>query len=72
MDSQRRSVANRSFFPRKILARKAKEDAARKEVEMMKREADRLTQETQAKVIPLPKNDLKPVNLPENQGAETL
>ena len=49
----------------KKLARKAKEDAAKKE-------AGRRTKKAQAKVIPLPKDDLKPVNLPEAQEAETL
>jgi polyhydroxyalkanoate synthesis repressor PhaR len=49
----------------KKLARKAKEDAARKE-------ADRLAAEAKAKVIPLPKDDLKPENPPESQGSETL
>lgn len=48
----------------KKLARKAKEEA--------RKEADRLTKKAQAKVIPLPKDDPKPVNLPETQGAETL
>ena len=48
----------------KKLARKAKEEA--------KKEADRLTKKAQAKVIPLPKDDLKPVNLPETKGPETL
>jgi len=37
-----------------------------------RKEADRLTEKARAKVIPLPKNDLKPVNLPEAQEAETL
>ncbi len=48
----------------KKLARKAKEEA--------RKEADRLTKKAQAKVIPLPKDDIKPVNLPETKGAETL
>ena len=48
----------------KKLARKAKEEA--------KKEADRLTKKAQAKVIPLPKDDPKPVNLPETQGAKNL
>jgi polyhydroxyalkanoate synthesis repressor PhaR len=47
----------------KKLAKKAKEDAAR-------READRLAEETEAKIIPLPKDDLKPVNLAGTQGSE--
>ena len=53
------------------LAKKAREDAARKEAEIMKNEADRLIEETQAKIIPLPKDDLKPVNLAETQGSAT-
>ena len=48
----------------KKLARKAKEEA--------KKEADRLTKKAQAKVIPLPKDDLKPANLPKTKGPETL
>jgi len=48
----------------KKLARKAKEEA--------KKEADRLTKKAKAKVIPLPKDDLKPENLPETKGPETL
>ena len=47
----------------KKLARKAKEEA--------KKEADRLTKKAQAKVIPLPKDNIKPVNLPETQEAKT-
>ncbi len=49
----------------KKLERKAKEDAAKKE-------ADRLTKKARAKVIPLPKDDIKPANPPETQRAETL
>ncbi len=56
----------------KKLARKAKEENARKEAEKMKREAARLAREAQAKVVPLPKDDLKPVDLPKTQGTETL
>ena len=48
----------------KKLGRKAKEEAAKKEV-------DRLTKKAQAKVIPLPKDNIKPVNLPETQEAKT-
>jgi polyhydroxyalkanoate synthesis regulator phasin len=48
----------------KKLERKAKEEA--------RKEADRLTKKAQAKVIPLPKDDPKPVNLPETQGAKNL
>jgi len=48
----------------KKLGRKAKEEAAKKE-------ADRLTKKAQAKVIPLPKDNIKPVNLPETQEAKT-
>ena len=47
----------------KKLARKAKQEA--------KKEADRLTKKAQAKVIPLPKDNIKPVNLPETQEAKT-
>jgi len=56
----------------KKLARKAREEAARKEAETMKRKADRLAKESQAKVIPLSKDDLKPVNLSETQGTKML
>ena len=49
----------------KKLERKAREEAVGKE-------ADHLTEEARAKVIPLPNNDLKPVNLPETQGSEAL
>jgi len=49
----------------KKLAKKAKEDAARKE-------AEKLAKESQAKIIPLPKDDLKPVNLATTQGTENL
>jgi polyhydroxyalkanoate synthesis repressor PhaR len=48
----------------KKLEKKAKEEA--------RKEADRLTKKAQAKVIPLPKDDPKPVNLPETQGAKNL
>jgi len=47
------------------LSRKAKEEAARKE-------AERLAAEARVNVIPIPKDDLKPKNLPESQGSETL
>ena len=47
----------------KKLERKAKEEA--------RKEADRLTKKAQAKVIPLPKDNIKPVNLPETQEAKT-
>ncbi len=49
----------------KKLVRKAKEEAARKE-------ADRLTAEAGAKVIPLPKDDPKFENPSESHGSETL
>jgi polyhydroxyalkanoate synthesis repressor PhaR len=56
----------------KKLARKAEEEKARKESEKIKREANRLAKEAQTKVVPLPKDDLRPVDLTENQGTETL
>ncbi|MCF8130295.1 MAG: hypothetical protein K9N10_17440, partial [Deltaproteobacteria bacterium] len=49
----------------KKLARKAKEDAAKKE-------AERLAAEARVNVIPLPKDGLKPENPPESQGSERL
>ncbi|HKI49725.1 MAG TPA: polyhydroxyalkanoate synthesis regulator DNA-binding domain-containing protein [Desulfobacteria bacterium] len=49
----------------KKLARKAKDDIARKE-------AERLAAEARLNVIPSPKDDLKPEKLPESQGSETL
>jgi septal ring factor EnvC (AmiA/AmiB activator) len=49
----------------KKLAKKAKEEAARKA-------AARREQKPRAKVIPMPANDVTPVDPPENHGAETL
>jgi polyhydroxyalkanoate synthesis repressor PhaR len=55
------------------LAKKAKEAKAdRKKAEALKREARREGGESQPKVIPLPKDDLKQVELPETNGSETL
>ena len=48
----------------KKLEKKAKEEAAKKK-------ADCLTKKAQSKVIPLPKDDIKPVNLSETQEAKT-
>ncbi|MCD6294207.1 MAG: hypothetical protein J7M20_04625 [Deltaproteobacteria bacterium] len=61
IDTLTRKVQNLEKKP----ARKAKEEAAGKE-------ADRPTEKTRAKVIPLSKDDIKPVNLPETKRPETL
>ena len=49
----------------KKLAKKAKE------AEALKKEAERRATEDQPKVIPVPKDDLKQVNLPGTEGIET-
>jgi septal ring factor EnvC (AmiA/AmiB activator) len=56
----------------KNLAKKAKEaEADRKKAETFKKEAEHLAAEDRPKVIPLPKDDLKQVDLPETEGTET-
>ena len=49
----------------KMLARKAEEEKVEKAAEPIAKEA-------RTKIIPLPKDDPKPVNLTEKQGSKTL
>ncbi len=55
----------------KKLAKKAKEEASRKAAKALKKETKAIGSESRAKVVPLAKDDLKPVNRPETTGAKT-